>query len=794
MKSYLDLVPLTAKVRRRQSRMSVACIVLAVFLVTAIFGMADMYIRAQITQLEQDNGNFHIGVVDITDEEAALIAERPEVAAASRYGVIPYEEAVPYTLFGKSIVVCGCEEAMMTEILQDVIVEGAFPQTAHEVMLTQNARDVYGLAIGDEVTIAAPSGGSLRYTVSGFCRDSAQTMSSDGMGAFLNTAAFRTAYAAAKGLDASSLENANLDDVNSGFYVQFKQPLLARHSISTIKEAFQLDDAQVLENVKLLGLYGQSSSSQLIQIYVAALVLGVLVLIAGILMIASSLNANVAQRTEFYGMMRCLGASPKQVMRLVRREALRWCRFAIPCGVLIGVVLIWILCAVLRHLAPGYFATMPVFAVSLPSIAAGVVLGFLTVLFASRSPAKRAARVSPLTAVSGSATDQMPARSVASTRHFRVETALGIHHAKASRKNLLLMTGSFAFSIILFLCFSVAVDMMQTSLTPLKPWTADVSILSQDNSCALSPALVDDIAEQEGVEAAFGRMQVSGLAAEARGESGTADLASLEARQLAWAEGYLLEGDLEAIETQPNAVLAVYEQNHPFKVGDRLTLTVAGRQQTVEVVGLLSQAPVSSTADFGVLICSEAAFTAFSGESGYAVIDVQLASNVSDAGVNAIRSLAGSSAVFVDDRLGNASARGTYYCFCLFIYGFLVIIALITVFNIINSIAMSVAARTQQYGVFRALGLSDRQLKKMVAAEAATYTVLGGVLGSVLGVAGNWALSQSLLTKIFGSDWSLPLQELMTILLVMVLAVIVAVRKPVRRIQEQAIVDTLNAQ
>ena len=39
MKHYLDLVPIFAKVHRRQSRMSVLCILLSVFLVTAIFGI-----------------------------------------------------------------------------------------------------------------------------------------------------------------------------------------------------------------------------------------------------------------------------------------------------------------------------------------------------------------------------------------------------------------------------------------------------------------------------------------------------------------------------------------------------------------------------------------------------------------------------------------------------------------------------------------------------------------------------------------------------------------------------------
>ena len=42
MKSYLSLIPISAKVRRRQNRMTILCIVLAVFLVTAVFSMADM--------------------------------------------------------------------------------------------------------------------------------------------------------------------------------------------------------------------------------------------------------------------------------------------------------------------------------------------------------------------------------------------------------------------------------------------------------------------------------------------------------------------------------------------------------------------------------------------------------------------------------------------------------------------------------------------------------------------------------------------------------------------------------
>ena len=56
MKHYLDLVSISAKVHRKQNRMSIFCIILAVFLITTIFGMADMFIRSQIIQAKIDNG------------------------------------------------------------------------------------------------------------------------------------------------------------------------------------------------------------------------------------------------------------------------------------------------------------------------------------------------------------------------------------------------------------------------------------------------------------------------------------------------------------------------------------------------------------------------------------------------------------------------------------------------------------------------------------------------------------------------------------------------------------------
>ena len=61
-------------------------------------------------------------------------------------------------------------------------------------------------------------------------------------------------------------------------------------------------------------------------------VMFLLVLIAGVLMISSSMNSSVAQRSQLFSMMRCIGMSQQQIIRFVRLAALNWCKIAVPIG------------------------------------------------------------------------------------------------------------------------------------------------------------------------------------------------------------------------------------------------------------------------------------------------------------------------------------------------------------------------------------------------------------------------------------------------------------------------------
>ena len=161
-------------------------------------------------------------------------------------------------------------------------------------------------------------------------------------------------------------------------------------------------------------------------IFLICAVLFLCILIAGVLMISGSINSNVAQRTKFFGMMRCIGMSRQQLARFVRLEALNWCKTAIPIGVLLGIVSTWILCAVLRFVVQEEFTDIPLFGVSFLGIASGIVMGTVTVLIAARAPAKRAARVSPIAAVSGNADGSSQVRRGIRRNIVGIDIALGI--------------------------------------------------------------------------------------------------------------------------------------------------------------------------------------------------------------------------------------------------------------------------------------------------------------------------------------------------------------------------------
>ena len=154
MKSYLSLIPISAKINKKQNKMTMVCIILAVFLVTAIFSMADMEIRSQKIKAIKDYGNWHIALKNISEKDAGILSARSDIAAASWYNTLNYRLKDGYFINGKDAVICGTEQSLLNDIMPDSIEEGQYPTDDNQIILTQNAKDILKVSIGDTIAVS----------------------------------------------------------------------------------------------------------------------------------------------------------------------------------------------------------------------------------------------------------------------------------------------------------------------------------------------------------------------------------------------------------------------------------------------------------------------------------------------------------------------------------------------------------------------------------------------------------------------------------------------------------------
>ena len=127
MKSYLELIPISAKIHRKYTRMTRLCIVLSVLLIAVIFSMANMFLESQKNQAIQSDGAWHVVFSNPSEEQITRINARPEVKVGSRYAVTNYRLDLDYKIQGTQTVLCGFDETLFTLFPGIHLIEGIFP-------------------------------------------------------------------------------------------------------------------------------------------------------------------------------------------------------------------------------------------------------------------------------------------------------------------------------------------------------------------------------------------------------------------------------------------------------------------------------------------------------------------------------------------------------------------------------------------------------------------------------------------------------------------------------------------
>ena len=131
---------------------------------------------------------------------------------------------------------------------------------------------------------------------------------------------------------------------------------------------------------------------------VAAIIMGVLalILLTGYLIIYNVFQISVAGDIRFYGLLKTIGTTPRQLRRIIRTQALLLSLIGIPAGLLLGWLLGGVLTPVITARLNG---VTTVVSVSPFLFAGAAIFALVTVLISCRRPGRLAGKVSPVEAV-----------------------------------------------------------------------------------------------------------------------------------------------------------------------------------------------------------------------------------------------------------------------------------------------------------------------------------------------------------------------------------------------------------
>lgn len=212
--------------------------------------------------------------------------------------------------------------------------------------------------------------------------------------------------------------------------------------------------------------------------------------------------------------------------------------------------------------------------------------------------------------------------------------------------------------------------------------------------------------------------------------------------------------------------------------GDTVTLTFPSGDQEAEVAGTYESSQVVGNAvlPFSTLEAAQV-------QRQDSTVSINAAEGVSqaDLGAQLDEVVADLPTVTVQNQEDFTDAQRASVNQLLFlIYALLGLAIVIAVLGVVNTLALSVIERTREVGLLRAVGLSRRQLRRMVRLEAVAIAVLGAVLGVAMGLVFGVVLQRSVADDGI-TDLAIPVGQLAIVVAVAAVLGVLAAVLPARR-------------
>ncbi|MEU1299004.1 ABC transporter permease [Streptomyces shenzhenensis] len=518
--------------------------------------------------------------------------------------------------------------------------------------------------------------------------------------------------------------------------------------------------------------------------------------LVGIFLIINTFSMLVAQRTREIGLMRAIGSSRGQVNRSVLVEALLLGFVGSVLGVGAGVGIAVGLMKLMG--AAGMELSTRDLTVKATTPAVGLVLGVVVTVLAAYLPARRAGKVSPMAALRDAGTPADGRAGLVRALIGLVLTGAGaaaLYAAatadKATDGSLLLGLGivltligfvvigpllaggvvrvisavllrafgpvgrmaernalrnprrtgatgaALMIGLALVACLSVVGSSMVASATSELDKSVGADFIVEGNQPIVPQA--EQAMEQTPGLAHVTRYKI--LDATLTSPDGKADDSGITAADPTYADDLrrpTTEGTLkDAYGTDAMSVGSDYAEKHGVHVGDTLTVAFkGGRTARLKVAAITDD---SSAIDQGARYTSIATMEKYLPESQVPPNVIMFAKAEDGQQKQAYAALKSALKKYPTYQVRDQTdykqeLKDQVGQLLNMVYGLLALAIIVAVLGVVNTLALSVVERTREIGLMRAIGLSRRQLRRMIRMESVVIALFGALLGLGLGL------------------------------------------------------------
>ena len=637
--------------------------------------------------------------------------------------------------------------------------DGRWAAAPGEVVIDQGTAEKEGYAIGDRVRIAT--------------RGEAQAFEVVGIATFADVKSLGTATFAVFDLAAAQ----TLFD-KAGRYDR----ILVAGELDQAPAGTQIRSAAADDRFDLEGLKTFVGILRTILLAFAGVAL-----LVGAFTIFNALSIAVAQRTRELGLLRMVGASRRQVRRMVLLEALAIGAGASAGGLGVGLLLASGLEAMFDAMGLG----LPIASLSLSggTVVAALLIGVGVTVVAALMPARRATKVAPVAALreaaDAGARVRLPGRVLRAVTGLvgRPSARLGGSAGRLARTNAMRhpgRTAGTASALLIGVALVTAVTVVAKGLQDVSTGSLDRRVQatavvgSTDGWSPIDPAIERAVASAPGVDAVSSMRQDGALAFGEEEGVNAVDPATIT-RLFAYD---LKAGDEAAVAGLGRDGALVddgWATEHGLGVGDAFTITSPKGTDLRLTVRAIEESPVLDVLSLGPITISQEAF------AGVFAAERNRFTLVSAADTAAVeKALAAFPEVTVSAKDEFITKQTEWIGQILAVLWILLALAVIvSLFGIVNTLVLATFERRRELGTLRAMGMSRRQVRRMVRHES----VITALMGALPGIGVGLALAAAVVAALgeYGLEFVIPTGALVAVAAIAVLAGMAAAVLPARR-------------